>query len=600
MKRKQRYSGGGVPSVEAILRLRRVTIGISLVVSILVFRLWSLQFLEGEQYRERSVANYEQRVEILSQRGSILDRNMNPLVEDIRNYNLFFNTAHHPTSDELSRTLVTLSEITGKSEKYLRNRLTGRQPDHRGRRLILEGISFPTMVAIGERALVLPGIVMEPVPGRNHRYGDLAAHVLGRDGEIDAARLEQSRERGYGLGDRIGMSGVEYTYEESLRGRDGWQIIQTDSLGRQRDVLRVERPPQAGKDIVLSLDLGLQKKAEEILGASKGVIIALDPRTGAVLTMASSPRYDPNTFQKEYVHLIQDRSHPLTNRAIAGLYAPGSVFKIFEAFGLVEEGIVNEHTRVSCPGQFSLGGDAVWRCWKKYGHGPVGLVEALRISCDVFFYQTAGRGLKKAKIATWARNFHLGMLTGIDLPYEKAEPFPPRNMKRSWYPGDTINASIGQGFVLVTPIEIAAAAAAVANGGTLYAPHVAAGVIDSSSKYAPIRPIPPQITGTVKASPKTWKLVTEGLWEVVNAPNGTGRRCYIEGFPMMGKTGTAEVGGRDPHAWFVCFGPVRDDNTPEIVVVVLLEHGGHGGESASPLAKEFLEFYLNGGREIIA
>lgn len=596
MKRRRIYSGGGPPSAKMALRTRRVSVGISLIVSILVFRLWSLQFLEGERYREQSIENYEQRVEIPSRRGRILDRNFNVLAEDIWNYNILLDKTN-PTPEELSQILPRLSEITGHSD--LRSRLARRTPDRKGRRLILRDIPFHTMVAVQERALELPGIVTERVPGRYYPRDDLAVHLLGYVREIDRARLERLRDRGYKLGDRIGDSGIEYTYEERLRGRDGLQIVQLDTFGRQRDVLRVESPPQPGQDIVLSLDMSLQKKAEEILGVSPGVITALDPRTGAVLALASSPRFNPNRYRKDYYRLINDPNSPLTHRAIAGLYEPGSVFKAFESFGFLEEGIVTENTKISCPGYFSLGGNTRWQCWKPDGHGPVDLVQALRISCNVFFYNR-GLELGSVKMADWAQRFHLGMLSGIDLPYEKAEPFPSKATVRPWYPGDTVNTAIGQGNVLVTPLQIAVAMAAVANGGTLYEPHVAAGVITSSSPRLRIEPIPPKVRGVIEASPTTWKMIRRGLWEVVNTYNGTGRRCRIEGFTTMGKTGTAEKTPGEPHAWYVCFGPVDGDHVPEIVVLVMLEHGGHGGEAASPLVKEFLEFYLSGGSETIA
>ena len=490
MRRRNRYPGGGPPSIDVMLRLRRVSIGMALVISVLVFRLWVLQFLEGENYLEQSIQNCEQRVEIASRRGKILDRNLNVLAEDIWNYNLLFDKAHCPDPDDLPRILATLSEITGHKERFLHNRLAREQPDPKGRRLILKGIPFHTMLAVEERALVLPGIVTERIPGRYYLHDDLGAHVLGYVREIDAIQLAQRREQGYGLGDRIGKTGIELVYEDSLRGRDGSQIIQTDSRGRQRDVLRVEKQPQTGQDVVLNLDSGLQRKAEDILGASIGVMIALDPRNGAVLTMATSPRYNLNTLSQELGRLWNDDDRPLYHRAVSSLYPPGSVFKIFEAFGLLEEGVVSQYSEVFCPGHFSLGGDNVWRCWKKYGHGQTGIVKALRISCDVFFYEMGGRRLGISKMANWARNFGLDKVpTNIDLPNEKTSYFPSKatiaritnNEKTRWYRGDTVNASIGQGYILFSPIQIAVAAGAIANGGSFYQPRIAAGVIQSGS-----------------------------------------------------------------------------------------------------------------------
>ncbi len=594
--------------METVYRIRRVGIGICLIVSVLVFRLWSLQFLEGEQYVRQSIANYEESVKIPSMRGRILDRNFNVLAEDRPDYNLFFDKSLCPDKEQQDALLVTLSEITGYSEGFLRSKIAGSIPDLKGRRLLLQAVPFHTMVAVSERALELPGIVMESVPGRHWLHDDLAAHVLGYVSEIDSERLKQLQDQGYRMGDRIGRSGIESSYESWLRGRDGQQIVQLDSFRRLREVLRVESPAERGSDIILNLDLRLQRKAEEVLGASVGVLIAMDPRNGAVLCMAGSPRYNPNTYRRDAGRLSNDTSHPLTHRAIAGLYPPGSVFKIFESFGLLEEGIINQNSREFCPGYFSLGQNQIWRCWRKYGHGNVGIVEALRISCDVFFYKS-GKELGITKMARWAENFHLGMKTGIDIPYEKWVPFPSKLTKRPWYAGYTINTAIGQGDVLVTPMQLGVAVSAIANGGTIYAPRVAAGVVHSTSGETWIEPFPPKVTGTIKASPKTWDLVRRGMWEVVNADNGTGRRCQIVGFPMMGKTGTAEKPPLEPHAWYVCFGPVSPpvgdagldkDNIPEIVVVFLLEHGGHGGESASPVVKDFLEFYLNGGREDIA
>jgi penicillin-binding protein 2 len=458
----------------------------------------------------------------------------------------------------------------------------------------------------------LPGVITEVMPYRTYPNGSLAAHLLGTLGEVRSDQLDSGRFEGYRAGDVIGQSGVEALLESHLRGKAGGRNVMVDVSGREVEVLdRVESRP--GGRVVLALDLDLQRVGEQALAAAappnepvSGAVVALDPRTGGVLALVSLPNFDPNAFagrvdRATWTALNRDPMKPLQDRAVAGQYPPGSTYKAFVAAAALEEGLRVPKTSVFCPGAFAFGNRS-YRCWKAGGHGSVDLHRSLMQSCDVYYYR-AGLDLGIDRLARYAKAFGFAQETGIGLDGEQPGLIPTSEWKQrrfgeEWMAGETVSASIGQGYNLVTPLQLAVAYAAVANGGDVLRPQLVLERIDPAGQVT--RPAPERI-GRVPVSAENLALVREGLHAVVDAPGGTGRRAQVPGLAVAGKTGTAQVVRLDKtkglkglaiprpyrdHAWFASFAPA---DAPEIVVVVLIEHGGGGGANAAPIAQKVLQ-----------
>jgi penicillin-binding protein 2 len=411
------------------------------------------------------------------------------------------------------------------------------------------------------------------------------------------------------MGDLIGKYGVEQKWEPFLKGIDGGRQVEVDALGREIKVMRrVESHP--GNNAFLTIDLDLQMTCENLLRGKEGVIVAMNPQNGKILAMASHPPFDPSLFagginRDDWENLIQNPFHPLQNRAIQGQYAPGSTFKIITAAAGLQEGVISPQETLFCGGSYRFG-NRTYRCWKKGGHGHVKLHRALVESCDVFFYQV-GQRLGIDTLARYARGFGLGKQTGISLNDEKPGLIPTSAWKKkaygeAWYGGETLSCAIGQGFILVTPLQLVNVISAIANRGILYRPQIVERIERTNGKVA--KSYSPVSTGKIPFSWENLMIIGEGLYGVVNELRGTGRVARIRGVTIAGKTGTAQVirlredmteeeetpyEYRD-HAWFVAYAPVED---PLISVVVLVEHGGHGASAAAPLAKKVMEKYLN-------
>jgi penicillin-binding protein 2 len=444
-----------------------------------------------------------------------------------------------------------------------------------------------------------------------------ASHLLGTIGEIEARQLASDDFEGYRAGEIVGQFGLELRLESHLRGRAGGLNLVVDVAGREIETLEMIDPVPGGRAI-LTIDLDLQRaaeegfRAEEVDGLDKmGALVALDPRSGEVLALVSRPTYDPNSFaggidSETWQELLGDEWRPLRNRALSGQYPPGSTYKAIVAIaGLAEKEITPEET-VFCPGHYRLG-RRIYRCWKRGGHGEVNLVEALKGSCDVYFYQL-GVKIGIDRIAQYARRFGLGTVTGVGLRGEKGGLVPTKEWKErarqeAWLKGETVSASIGQGFNLVTPIQLAVAFAAIGNGGTVYEPRLVKRLETWDGKLVS-EPDSLQ-RGQALVSPEVLRAVREGLTAVVQGERGTGARARVEGVVVAGKTGTTQVVSLDlvkdleddeipmryrDHALFAAFAPAED---PEIAISVLVEHAGAGGGSvAAPIAQRVLARYF--------
>jgi len=457
---------------------------------------------------------------------------------------------------------------------------------------LAEQIDFDTYVRLRERQYELPALEVDLHPRRRYPLGREAAHVLGYTGKITEEEYRDSRRgnngQGYAIADMVGRDGIERLCETRLRGTPGGMQIEVDALGRKvRELSETIRSPVGGCQVELHIDIGLQRVCREALGNRPGAVVVLDPRNGAVRALVSMPDFDPNTFprgdQAAITRLVQDPTgKPLLDRAISGYYPPGSLFKPIVAVAGLEEGILTSRRRFFCSGVKTIG-EWKFRCWNEFGHGWLNVAEAIQHSCNVFFYEIA-EDLGVKRLSEYARAFGLGSHTGIDLPGEEPGIVPTKKWKwdvlgQPWYRGDNLHYSIGQGYVLVTPLQTANVFAAIANGGTLYRPQVVARIKPLEGKP---RVIKPEVIGEVPNA--HLGLIREALRRVVNRRGGTAYEyCRISGLTVAGKTGTAQVSGGEPHSWFVGFAPFED---PRVVILVLVEHGGSGAQVAAPIARE--------------
>jgi len=454
--------------------------------------------------------------------------------------------------------------------------------------------------------------------------GPLTAHILGYVGRIPAEEVERYEALGYDPHlDRVGLAGVEYTFEEELKGRKGQKYIEVDVAGREIRTVGVPQEANSGHNLILALDLDLQRATEEALRAgmeavesTSGSVIALNPQTGEVLALATLPSYDNNLFAggisaEDYKRLAEDPEHPLVNHAIGGQYPPGSTMKIILAAAGLEGQVISSQHRLFCQGTLWLPNRYFpdnrelaqpFYCWLKSGHGALHIVEALAYSCDIFFYQLGGglrefEGIGLARLTEYAKRFGLGQRSGIALTGETAGLVPTAKWKRlnyaeNWTTGDTYNISIGQGFILATPLQMVNATAAVANGGTLYRPQIGYEVRTADGQL--VHPFRSEVIRQVDVSPQYLELVRQGLRGAVAW--GTARRADLPEVAVAGKTGTAEfLGPRDEkgnlptHAWFTAFAPYED---PEIALVVFVAGGGEGSSTAVPIAAQILRHYF--------
>ncbi len=569
---------------------------------LLALRLWDLQVIRGEQMAALSENNRIRLRRVPATRGRVVDRNGKVLIDSQASFDAVLvpeDARDLPSTVELLAQF--LHQSAGETQAIL-DRTAGRAPFHEV--LVKRNLDFDEVAALETHQLELPGVSLRIAPSRNYPYGHMLAHVLGYVGEVTQDDLD--RDRHYRPGDVVGKAGLEKAWEPHLRGVYGGQLVEVDALGRELRVLD-EEEAIPGDTLVLSIDLDLQQAAEAALGDEAGAIVALDPRSGDVLAMVSRPAFDPNEFTsgikpERWRELTTHLRHPLNARATQGQYPPGSTFKIIMATAALEEGIVNPFTRIHCSGHLPFGNHD-FRCWKKGGHGSMNVHDALVNSCDVFFYQI-GQRLGIDTIARYARAFGLGTPSGIEIGTERAGVIPDsawkkRVLKQPWFAGETLSVAIGQGYVTVTPLQMAEAAATVATG-MRFKPRLVQRVeaLDGSLVQA----VAPQAVTTLPVRQTALKQVQEALIDVV--ARGTGRRAALPDVTVAGKTGTSQVvalgaeripaaklkwNQRD-HAWFVAYAPAED---PAIAVATLVEHApGGGGAVAAPVTKQVLQTFF--------
>ncbi len=554
---------------------------------------WFVQVVQGGYYRTLAENNRLRKLSVMAPRGLIYDRDGRVLVGNVPSYNLLLDRSR---SRDVGASFDFAAQILGRAPEELEEaaeRLPSGSPF--APVLIAENLSLSQVARFSVANLEHPEFEIDVGHLRLYRHGPLTAHVLGYLGEVTADDLRQAGSP-YRSGDLVGKKGIEQTFDRELRGTNGERVVVVDSRGRSREEFG-GRAAQAGEDVRLTLDLALQERAARYFEARVGAAVALDPRSGEIRLLVSAPSYNPNLFARrldrsEWQQLLESPHDPLQNRALQNTYSPGSIFKIVVAVAGLSEGFTEEKDAVYCSGGARIY-NRRFRCWRRQGHGWVNLREAIKKSCDVYFYYL-GQKLGIDRLAEYARRFGLGQPTGVDIAGEKPGLVPDLEWSlqargTTWYPGETISVAIGQGPLLVTPLQIASVLATTANGGSRVVPHL-------REMEGPARREP---TGL---DPRALGVVGDALWAVVN-DGGTGAAARLAGFDIAGKTGTVQVveqktwvDSRDlpfdkrDHAWFGAFGPVE---WPELVVVVFVEHGGKGSAEAAPLAKLIYEEYRN-------
>ncbi len=658
----------------------RLVIFRGLVVLAFVFlalQTWHLQVTQGEEYRLLADQNRFRAVTLDAPRGVMYDRNGVQLVRNRPTFNVTIIPAFLPDDETArARLFARLSELLAMPittvrgpgdamalrepgpfqsrrggspwERQAGDGLGGRgAPTPKGIRDMVDAVSLlapyqsitlkkdvdPAAVALlEEESLHLPGVLVETVPVRDYLTGDLTAQILGYTGPIPESLVEEFKAKGYDPNDQVGLTGLELEYEDLLHGVKGMENIEIDVSGRKVRTIGDPVPARAGHNLKLTLDRDLQQAVTEALARGMrstpqqaGVAIVMDPRNGQILAMVSLPTYDNNLFAGgisvgDYIALSRDKRRPLVDHAIAGLYPPGSAYKIIPATGALQDGVVTPDTIIVDPGVLWLPNKYFpddpklaqpFYCWYREGHGRVNFIRGLAESCDVYFYMIAGgyepsgfQGLGLERLVYYSELSGLGSPTGIDLPGELAGLVPTAKWKRlnyaeMWVTGDTYNMGIGQGFILVTPLQMLNATAAIANGGLLYRPYLVQEVLDADGNVIERRQ--PEVIRDLRNTidPQNLAEVQLGLETVI--ASGTGKELNVPGVQVAAKTGTAEFCDSYPscldrdgrvrtsHAWFTAYAPARN---PEIAVVVFVYGGGEGSKVALPIAGDILRYYF--------
>ncbi len=571
-------------------RLLTMTVAIGVGFLVLLGQLWYLQVLEGARLRELSEKNRIRVRLAAAPRGVLFDRNGIALVD---NHPAFTLSLIPREMEDRQTVLARLAVLLNIPYADLAETLERVPPDSFMPVRVRRGLTLEEVTRVEEWKLELPGVVVEVEPQRAYSASRFAAHLLGFVREASEEQIRQGR---YRRGDMVGQSGLERLLDRYLRGRDGGERIEVDALGRPVQVVR-RQEPAPGAHVVTTVDWRIQEVVERAMSAHAGAALVMDPRTGDILDLTSSPAFDLDQFtgplgRDAWLRLVRDPQAPLLNRALQGQYPPGSLFKVVVAADGLEEGSLTPVDHVFCNGEFHLGG-RTFKDWKEGGHGQVDLRRALIQSCNIYFYR-AGLKVGVEVLTRYAKAFGLGALTGIALPGERPGLVPSRDVTRgrrgwAWQAGDTVNLSIGQGELLVTPLQVARLMAAVANGGILWKPRLVQRVEQPDGKL--VYSASSEMNGYVELAPVVWEFLRQSLWGVVNE-GGTGAAARVPGLDVAGKTGTAQIVAKSDaargqeHAWFAAYAPAND---PQFVVVVLVEHGGRGGQVGAPIARRIFQ-----------
>ncbi|MBF0447386.1 MAG: penicillin-binding protein 2 [Magnetococcales bacterium] len=600
--------------IDARRRLWVIGGGLFGAFSILGGRLFYLQVMKGGAYRNLAEDNRISLQPISAPRGRITDRHGRILVDNRPDFRLAVIPELAGDFPELLNRLQPIIELSESQIDSIYNRLR-RQRSFLPLQ-IKSHLSWEELSHIETRIHTFPGVTIQVQSIRDYPFGSTAAHLLGYINEVSEQDEKRFPAIHFRSGDFVGKSGMERQYEMELRGREGVREMEVNAIGRQIRQLR-ETSPRPGQDLKLTIDLGLQQAVEKSLAGKSGAVVAMDPRNGRILAMASLPSYNPNQFirgfsSKEWNALISDPDRPLGNKAIQGQYPPGSTFKMIVALAAMAEGKMDAKERYYCPGHITRENHKFY-CWRRQGHGQVGLIQALAQSCDVFFYKLAEKVGIDA-IERQARRLGLGEVSHIALAGERSGLVPSRSWKRAtqgviWYPGETLITAIGQGYLLATPLQLVNMIAAIANGGTVYRPTL----VDWGEDELP------EVLhwGHIKADHLA--LIKKGLQEVVHGRVGTAKKSQPARVTAAGKTGTSQVVRHKrqesgqiiksdnqrhaDHALYVTYAPASPSEEATLAIAVVIEHGGHGSSSAAPVAKEVIDYFFaqpeNGGDGVV-
>jgi len=594
-RRKQKYHAErDLRQKFAFLRLLLWTLGL-----VLLGRLFYLQLIEGERYRSISENNYIRDIVLRSSRGLLLDRDGRSLCRNRVSFSLVMDLSR---GRDVEGTIELLREDLGFTISPEEIETAFRQSPVASEAVLARDIPLSWVERVEVRQEQWRMLRIEMELRREYPYGKRAAHAIGYVGLLSPEEAKRLRVRNADIFQEVGKAGAERSANPALMGSNGLKIAFVDNLGREVESLDLRLPgggiveePVPGRDTHLNLDMELQTILEDAFGGESGVAVFMNPQSGEILSFVSRPSFDPNLFsgsmtRARWRRLTEDPLHPLLNRPIQGTYPTGSLMKPFVALVGLQEGVLTMDREIRCTGSIEVG-DHVFHCWNRGGHGPVRLAEALQNSCNVFFYKT-GEELGIGKLRRWASRTGLAARTGIDLPGERVGIFPSPAWKEEaelgpWYPGDTLNVCIGQGYLTVTPMQMLSMYAMIASRGKRYRPRVIRG--------------PSEVLEVISFSPESIEAIVEGLWRTVNA-EGTGVRCALPGLDVCAKTGTAQVVRNRPgadqsqlekskrdHSWVAGFAPRE---RPRVAFVVLVEHGGKGGDEAARIAHEGLKAFF--------
>jgi penicillin-binding protein 2 len=584
------------------IRNRLMILGgvVILIFSLLASRLWYLQIIEGQKYTEFSQGNRIRLVPEPALRGIIYDRNGVILAENRPAYQLHLIREDTP---DLEITLGNVSQALSLSYPALKEKIVENHGLAQFKPIILEeDLDYEKAMYLETFQDDFPGVSIVVQPRRFYPYNNLAAHLIGYVGIVQEDWKELPEEK-RSSSQIVGHSGIELLENDRMIGLDGGWQAEVDHMGRELQVLGKPVPSVPGENISLNLDIRLQKVATEAMQGESGAVIVMNPKTGEILALASFPDFDPNLFsggidQKSWNSLLANPEHPLENKAIQGLYAPGSIFKVVTAYAGLDLGVLTPETERVCNGYYFIKGRSdPFKCWKEGGHGRVKLIDAIKGSCNVYFYN-AGMSVGVDAIHKYASLFGLGKLTGVGLQNEKAGLIPNTKWKKRifnepWYLGETPSTAIGQGFITTTPLQVINMINILANDGMWMPPRI-------FKEQEGVRP------EQIPLKKKYLSLIREGMVAVVNSEGGTAKKVQFEEFTVAGKTATSQVISNETletlddeaksskifqnHAWFVAFGPAED---PEISVLALVEHGGGGSKAAAPVVRKILSYYID-------